>query len=70
MSHRVMQHLGIPTHWLSATQTTIYDFNANDTRPMGKVKLRCQIWDLRSEVTCYIIDADPSYNVAPGKRFE
>ena len=24
MSHRVMQHLGIPAHRLSATQTTIY----------------------------------------------
>ena len=38
---RVMQHLGFPTHRLSATQTTIYGFNANGTRPMGKIKLRC-----------------------------
>ena len=27
MPRRVMQHLGIPTHWLSATQTTIYGFD-------------------------------------------
>ena len=56
MPRRVMQHLGIPTNWLSATQTTIYGFNANGTRPMGKIKLKCQIGDLRSEVTCYVID--------------
>ena len=63
MPHRVMQHLGIPTHRLSATQTTIYGFNANGTRPMGKIKLKCQIGDLKSEVTCYVIDADTSYNL-------
>ena len=67
MSRRVMQHLGIPTHRLSATQTTIYDFNANGTRPMGKIKLKCQIGDLRSEVTCYVIDADTSYNLLLGR---
>ena len=64
---RVMQHLGILTHRLSATQTTIYDFNANGTRPMGKIKLKCQIGDLRSEVTCYVIDADTSYNLLLGR---
>ena len=67
MPHRVMQHLGIPTHRLSATQTTIYGFNANGTRPMGKIKLRCQIGDLKSEVTCYVIDADTSYNLLLGR---
>jgi len=55
---RVMQHLGIFTHRLSATQTTIYGFNANGTRPTGKIKLKYQIRDLRSEVMCYVIDAD------------
>ena len=57
MPRRFMHHLEIPTHRLSATQTTIYGFNANGTRPMGKIKVKCQIGDLRSEVTCYIIDA-------------
>jgi len=67
MPRRVMQHLGIPTHRLSATQTTIYDFNANGARSMGKIKLKCQIGDLRSEVTCYIIDANTSYNLLLGR---
>ena len=62
-----MQHLGISTHRLSATQTTIYGFNANGTRPMGKIKLKCQIGDLRSEVTCYVIDANTSYNLLLGR---
>jgi len=64
--HWVMQHLGIPAHLLSSTQTTIYDFNTNDTRLMGKIKLNCQIGDLRFEVTFYIIDADTSYNLLLG----
>jgi len=63
MSRTVMQHLGIPTHRLSATQTTIYGFNVNGTRPMRKIKLMCQIGDLKSDVTCYVIDADTSYNL-------
>jgi len=62
-----MQYLEIPTHRLSATQTTIYDFNTNGTHPMGKIKLRCQIGDLKSEVTCYVIDADTSYNLLLGR---
>ena len=45
MPRRVIQHLGIPTHRLSATQTIIYGFNANGTRPMEKIKLKCQIGD-------------------------
>jgi len=49
---RVMQHLGIPTYRLSATQTTIYGFNANGTRPMGKIKLKCLIV-ICSDVLCY-----------------
>jgi len=61
MPHRVMQHLRILNHQLSATQTIIYGFNANGTRPMGKIKLKCQIEDKRSELTCYVIDADTSY---------
>ena len=36
MPRRVMQHLGILTHRLSATQTTIYGFNANGTRQWGR----------------------------------
>jgi len=66
MPRRVMQQLGIPTHRLSATQTIIYCFNANAMRPMGKIKLKCQIGDLRSEVTGYVIDADTSYNLLLG----
>jgi len=62
-----MQHLGILTHRLSATQTTIYGFNANGTCPIGKIKLRCQIRDLKSEVTCYGIYAYTSYNVLLGR---
>jgi len=64
---RVMQHFGDPHHRLSATQTTIYGFNANGTHPMKKIKLRYQIGDLKSEVTCYVIDADTSYNLLLGQ---
>ena len=67
MHCRVMQHSRILTHRLSATQTTIYGFNANGTRLMGKIKLRCQIGDLRSELTCNAIDVDTSYNLLLGR---
>ena len=67
MPCRVMQYLGIPTHWLSATQTTIYGFNANGTHLMEKIKLSCQIRDLKSEITCYVIDVDTSYNLLLGR---
>ena len=63
----IMQHLRITTHRLSTTQTTIYSFNANGTLPMRKIKLRCQIGDLKYEVTCYVIDANTSYNRLLGR---
>ena len=67
MPRRVLQYLGIPAHRLSATQTTIFGFNANGTYPLGKIKLKCQIGDLKTEVTCYVIDADTSYNLLLGR---
>jgi len=36
---------------------------------MEKIKLRCQIEDLRSEVTCYVIDVDTSYNLLLGRSW-
>src|SRR3954462_10384666 len=67
MPRRVMEHLSIPAHRLSATDTKIFGFNANSTRPMGKIKLRCQIRHLKTEVTIYVIDADTSYNLLLGR---
>ena len=58
MPRKVMQHLRIPAHRLSGTHATIYGFNTNGTRPMGKIKLKCQNGDLKSEVMCYVIDAE------------
>ena len=34
---------------------------------MGKIKLRCQMRDLKSEVRVYIIDADTAYNLLLGQ---
>jgi len=55
--------LGIPLSMLSTTITTIYGFNARSSHPLGKIHLWCQIGDLKSEVTCYVIDTDTSYNL-------
>ena len=37
---RLLYFLGIPLYWLSATTTTIYDFNAGSSHPLGKIQLR------------------------------
>src|SRR5436190_9644089 len=34
---------------------------------MGKIKLRCQIGDLKTEVMVYVIDVDTSYNLLLGR---
>ena len=63
---RVMHFLGIPLHRLSMTIITIFGFNSGSSRPLGKIRLRCQIGDHKSEMTCYVIDADTSYNMLLG----
>jgi len=60
---RVMNFLGTPLHCLLATTTTIYDFNTGSSHPLGKIRLLFQIGDLKSEMMCYMIDADMSYNM-------
>ena len=53
---RLLYFLGIPLYRLSAMTTTIYDFNAGSSHPLGKIRLYSRIRDLKSEVTCYVID--------------
>jgi len=60
---RLLYFLGILLNRLSATTTMIYGFNVESSYPLGKIQLLCRIGDLKSEVTCYIIVADLSYNL-------
>jgi hypothetical protein len=64
---RLLNFLNIPLHRLSSTNTTIVGFNAGSSSPLGKIRLRCQMGDLKSDVTCYVIDADTSYNTLLGR---
>ena len=42
-------------------------FNPRSGHPREKIHFRCQIRDLKSEVMCYIIDIDTSYNLFLGQ---
>jgi len=64
---RLLYFLGIPLSRLSTTTTIIYGFNAESSHPLGKIHLWCQIGDLKSEVTGYVIDVDTSYNLLLGR---
>lgn len=64
---RLIKSLGIPLGRLNATQTTIFKFNSSRTHPLGKIMLRCQIDDLKKEVTCRMIDTETSYNLLLGR---
>lgn len=64
---KLVQHLGVPWKHLSATNTTIFDFNVTGTKPLGKIRLKCQFGDIKTETTCYVIDAESSYNLLLGR---
>ena len=64
---RLLHFLSIPLSKLSMTTTTIYDFNVRSSHLLGKIRLRCQIRDLKTEIMCYVIDADTSYNLLLGR---
>ena len=63
---RLLYFLGISLSKWSTMTTTIYGFNTESSHSLGKIHLRCQIRDLKLEVTCYVIDADTSYNLLLG----
>lgn len=46
---------------------TIQGYNADSLRAIGKIRLKCQLADLKSEITCYVIDNDTSYNLLLGR---
>src|SRR3954467_9630032 len=62
-----MSYLMIHQSRFSGTNTVIAGFNANSSTPIGKIRLKCQIGDLKTEVTCYVINADTSYNLILGR---
>jgi len=64
---RLLYFLDISLYRLPATTTTIYGFNAGSSHPLGTIRLRCRIGSLKSEVTCYVINADTSYNLLLGR---
>lgn len=64
---RVMQHLEILASRLSSIDTMIYGFKASGACALGKIMFKCQIRDLRSEITYYIKDSDASYNLLLGR---
>lgn len=61
-----MQSLRIPSYLLCPTQTTIFGFNSSGTHLVCKIKLKCQIGDLKTELTCYVIGVEMSYNLLLG----
>jgi len=64
---RLLYFLGIPVNRLSAAATMICGFNAGSSHPLGKIHLFYWIGDLKSEVMCYVIDANMSYNLLLGR---
>jgi len=66
ISKRLLYFLGILLSRFSTTTTTIYGFNVGSSHPLAKIRLLCQIRDLKLKVTCYVIDVDTSYNLLLG----
>jgi len=64
---RLLYFLGMLLNRLSATIIMINSFHAGSSHPMELIRLRYQIGDLKLKVTCYVIDADMSYNLLLGQ---
>jgi len=64
---RLLYFLSILLYRLSIITMMIYGFNAGSSHPLEKIRLRCRIGNLKSEVTCYVINADTSYNLLLGR---
>lgn len=67
MPLRALAHQGMPTSKLSHTKMTIQGYNADSQRAIGKIRLKCQLADLKSEITCYVIYNDTPYNPLLGR---
>lgn len=62
----LMQSLGI---YHIDTQITISGFNSSSMCLLEKIMLKCQIGDFKTEVTCYVITAETSYNLLLGHHW-
>jgi len=67
---RRVRKLGIPTRKLSSAKTLIQGYNAESQKAMGKIRLKCQIADLKTEVTCYVIENETSNSLFAGKAVD
>ncbi|KAJ6833312.1 uncharacterized protein M6B38_340515 [Iris pallida] len=69
ISKSLLQLLGFPMHRLAATNTAISGFYSERSYPLGKIRLKCQIGDLKTEATCYVIEVDTPYNILLGRQW-
>ncbi|KAJ4970729.1 hypothetical protein NE237_007690 [Protea cynaroides] len=42
-------------------------YDANTRKAIGKIRLKCQLGSRQSQVTCYVIETDTSYNLLLGR---
>lgn len=46
---------------------TIQGYNADSLRAIGQIHLKCHLAYLKSEIICYVIDNNMSYNLLLGR---
>lgn len=59
----LMQIFRISVCKLGTTAITIHGLNVHSSWPVGKISLKCQIGDLKLEITCHVINLETSYNL-------
>lgn len=64
---RMLQQVGLTNYLIKETNVSIHGFDGKGGKAIGKIMIRCQIGDMHSKLTCYIIEAARAYNLLLGR---
>lgn len=67
MLARIMTMIDIPISALMETNVNIQGYNVRGDRVIGKVRVKCQLRDMTSCLTCYFVEVSATYGLLLGR---
>lgn len=64
---QTMKYAGLAPKLLKDTIVSIHDYDGCGSRALGKIRIKCQIGNMIAHRTCYVVEAQTTYNLLLGR---